>query len=125
LIDSSRANATTSTIGTAGVRIQVTKQWNAFVERELEKSASRDAPYRGAVFIETGIQSGFGAQSFIQSFQAVSTIPQGIGSSAVTENLQIPILIGGSVPIVPAVTPGGSPLFFNVYGGVTLDSWKQ
>jgi len=38
---------------------------------------------------------------------------------------RIPILIGGSVPIVPTVTPGGSPLFFNVYGGVTLDSWKQ
>jgi hypothetical protein len=125
LIDSTSSNSWAAAAGVAGLRAQLTKQWNFFVERELEKSASRNAPYRGAVFIETGIQSGFGAQSFNQSFQGVNTIPQGFGSSTINENLQIPILVGGSVPILSAVTPGGPPVFLNVYGGITLDSWTQ
>jgi hypothetical protein len=41
----------------------------------------------------------------------------------VTENLQIPLLVGFSLPITE-ITPA-TPLHLDVYGGITLDSWTQ
>jgi hypothetical protein len=74
------------------------------------------------VFVESGIQSSFGAQSFIQSFSGVSTTPQGFGSNTVKENFQIPILIGVGVPISGS---GSTPVFLDLYGGITLSNSTQ
>ena len=74
------------------------------------------------MFVEAGVQSSFGAQSFIQPFGGVSTTPQGFGSNTVKENFQVPILIGVGLPIT---SPGQTPIVLDLYGGITLDSWTQ
>ena len=74
------------------------------------------------LFIESGIQSGFGAQSFVQPFTGINAFPQGFGTSSVTENFQVPILIGASVPVGSL---GGSPLSVEAYTGIMLDSWTH
>jgi hypothetical protein len=132
LVDNSRRDASSSATAVAGMRVQVTKQWNAFVERQVSESTSLAVPDllsrsrpSFAVFFETGIQSSFGAQSFAQTFQGVSATPRGFGSSTVSENFQIPILVGGSFPIVAPSGRGSMSMFLNVYGGITLDSWTQ
>jgi hypothetical protein len=76
------------------------------------------------LFAETGIQTAFGAQSSLQTFQNVSGTPQAFGSSTINENLQIPILVGVTVPIVPGGA-GKPAVSFDLYGGITLDSWTQ
>lgn len=76
------------------------------------------------VFFETGLQSGFGANSFQQNFSGVSGVPLGFGQQTVRENLQIPILIGVGIPLV-APAPGAGPVILDLYGGITLDSWTQ
>jgi hypothetical protein len=74
------------------------------------------------VFFESGIQTGFGAQSFIQTFSGVSATPQGFGSNTVKENFQVPILLGAGVPL----TSGNqTPVFLDGYGGVTLSNSTQ
>jgi hypothetical protein len=73
------------------------------------------------VFIESGVQSGFGAQSFIQNFGGVSGVPQGFGSNRVNENLQVPLFVGLGIP----TGPGPNPIFFDIYGGVVFDSWTH
>jgi hypothetical protein len=73
-------------------------------------------------FFETGIQSGFGAQSFIQSFQGTSSNALDFGTSTVREYFQIPLLLGVTVPI-----GGQRPLpgvLLDFYGGITIDSWS-
>jgi hypothetical protein len=75
-------------------------------------------------FLEAGVQSGFGAQSFIQSFQAISTTPQAFGSNTINENLQVPLVAGLTLPIGTSGSATPSVLF-DVYGGITLDSWTQ
>jgi hypothetical protein len=76
------------------------------------------------VFLESGIQTAFGAQSSLQTFQNVSGTPQAFGSSTINENLQIPILAGVTLPIVSGGASKPSVLF-DFYGGITLDSWTQ
>jgi hypothetical protein len=67
------------------------------------------------IFVELGIQSAFGANSFA---------PMAFGQQTVRENLQVPILIGVSIPLVEAA-PKTAPLFLDFYAGITLDSWTQ
>ena len=69
-------------------------------------------------FLETGVQSAFGAQSSIQTFQGVSGTPKGFGSNAINESFQIPIVAGVSAPVTRSV-------LFDLYGGITLDSWTH
>jgi hypothetical protein len=73
-------------------------------------------------FFETGIQSGFGAQSFIQSFQGTSINALDFGTSTVREYFQVPLLLGVTVPVGGQASLPGALLDF--YGGVTIDSWS-
>jgi hypothetical protein len=75
-----------------------------------------------SVFIESGIQSSFGAQSSLQTFQKISATPQGFGSNTVKENFQIPILAGVGVPISGS---GSTPVFLDLYGGITISNSTQ
>ena len=74
------------------------------------------------IFVELGIQSAFGANSFVQNFSGISATPMAFGQQTVRENLQVPILIGFSIPLVEAA-PKTAPLFLDFYAGITLDSW--
>ncbi len=75
------------------------------------------------IFAEIGLQSGFGTESFTQSFQNTSSTAADFGSSATREYFQIPMLLGVTVPVVDR---SGSPaVLFDLYGGLTLDSWSQ
>lgn len=85
---------------------------------------SKEPLDRLSFFAEAGIQTGFGAQSFMQPFQRVSGFPQGFGSNAVTENFQIPIVAGIQIPIVQ-LAPTTPPVTLDLYGGITLDSWNH
>jgi hypothetical protein len=76
------------------------------------------------IFVELGIQSAFGANSFVQNFSGVSGTPMAFGQQTVRENVQVPILIGVSIPLVEAA-PKTVPLFLDFYAGITLDSWTQ
>jgi hypothetical protein len=76
------------------------------------------------IFAELGIQSAFGANSFVQNFSGVSGTPMALGQQTVRENVQIPILIGISIPLVEAAAKT-VPLFLDLYAGITLDSWTQ
>ena len=118
-----QSSGSSQLVPTFGVRAQLTKQWNAFVEHQVSEAVNRMQDVRFGSFIESGIQTSFGAQSFIQPFQAVSTTPQGFGSSTINENLQIPIL-GGVTAAFSGSNPA-SPVMIDAYGGITLDSWTQ
>jgi hypothetical protein len=73
-------------------------------------------------FFETGIQSGFGAQSFIQPFQGTSINALDFGTSTVREYFQVPVLLGATVPMGGQ---GASPsMMLDFYGGLTIDSWS-
>jgi hypothetical protein len=76
-------------------------------------------------FGEVGVQSAFGAQTFNQGFCCQNTVPQGGGSNTITENFQVPILVGVSTPIVSAGAVTPTPIFLDVVGGMTLDSWTH
>lgn len=76
------------------------------------------------IFVELGIQSAFGANSFVQNFSGISGTPMAFGQQTVRENVQVPILIGVSIPLVEAA-PKTVPLFLDFYAGITLDSWTQ
>ena len=54
----------------------------------------------------------------------MNTTPQGFGQQTVRENVQVPLLIGLSIPFADgtSVIP---PSVLNVYGGVTFDSWTH
>jgi hypothetical protein len=96
-----------------GARVHVPLLWKMYDEQHLALS----------VFFETGIQSGFAAQSFTQPFQNTSATAQDFGSSIVQEYLQIPILLGLTIPIVERST--GPGILLDFYGGITLDSWAH
>jgi len=96
-----------------GGRVHVPLLWNMYDEQRLAFS----------VFFETGIQSSFAAQSFIQSFQNTSFFAGDFGSSTITEYYQIPLLLGFTIPV--AERSAGPSLLLDVYGGITLDSWAQ
>jgi hypothetical protein len=76
------------------------------------------------LFLESGVQTGFGAQSFIQPFQRVSGFPQGFGSNTINENFQIPIVAGLQFPFTLG-SPQNPPATVDLYGGITIDSWTQ
>ncbi len=122
LIDNRSTNSAGAVTGMFGMRAALTKQLNAFVERQLQESKSRNAPYV-SVFVETGIQTAFGANSLVQSFQNVNTTPQGTGQQTVRENVQVPLLVGLSIPLTDGTVV--APPFLNIYGGVTFDSWTH
>lgn len=110
-----QAGGGTQAVGTLGFRAQMAID---LIRQAMAKE------FHHNVFVETGVQTSFGAQSFIQSFQGVSATPQGFGSSTIKENLQIPILVGITTTFAGG-TPASTPLMFDVYGGITLDSWTQ
>jgi hypothetical protein len=99
----------------AGARVHVPFLWRMSDEQHLSF----------AVFFETGIQSAFGAQSFLQSFQNVSSFGGDFGTSYINEFYQIPLLLGGTLPLGRLSSDGGPIALFDFYGGVTLDSWQQ
>jgi hypothetical protein len=76
------------------------------------------------VFLEGGIQTGFGVQSAIMVFQDVSASAGDYGSQTIQESFQIPLLLGASVAVDKS-SSGAPSLLFDIYGGVTLDSWVQ
>jgi hypothetical protein len=76
-----------------------------------------------SVFFETGIQSGFGAQSFLQSFANGATTAGEFGSNTVREYWQVPLLIGVTLPMADRST--GPAALIDLYGGFTIDSWNQ
>ena len=110
-----QSGGSSSTTFLAGARVHVPFLWRVSEEQRLSF----------AVFFETGVQSAFGAQSFMQSFQNVSSFAGAFGTSAVNEFYQIPLLLGGTVPLGRLSSDGGPVALFDFYGGVTLDSWQQ
>lgn len=121
LIDNRSNGASSSIVPLLGGRIRHTWQeqdnWNYVRDRTLS-----DYWKRASFFVESGVQTSFGAQSFLQSFGGVSGVPQGFGSNTVKENFQIPVLIGVGLPLTG---PSQPPVFLDLYGGITLDSWSQ
>ncbi|MBV8190412.1 MAG: hypothetical protein JOY64_32280 [Alphaproteobacteria bacterium] len=101
---------TGTTVGMAGGRVRA----------ELPFARESGTP---SAFFEAGVQSSFGSQSFIQTFGQIGPRAQGYGSSTVTENLQIPLLAGISLPFTEIT--GVNPVYLELYGGITLDSWTQ
>jgi hypothetical protein len=96
-----------------GARVQVPLFWHMLDEEHLGFS----------VFFETGLQSGFGKESFTESFQNTSVTAAEFGSNVVREYLQVPLLIGATIPI--AGRSAAPSALFDIYGGVTIDSWNQ
>jgi hypothetical protein len=96
-----------------GARVHVPLLWKMYDEQHLALS----------VFFETGIQSGFGAQSFTQSFQNISATAGDFGNSIIQEYFQIPFLLGLTVPLVER--SAGPGVLLDFYGGLTLDNWGQ
>ena len=127
LIDNRASGGMATAVPVAGVRARFEDDYlTQAVYREILEEGRKynrvREPYIPSLFIETGFQSAFGAQSFIQTFQSVSATPLGFGSDTVKENFQIPILAGVSWPIT---NPSSTPVFVDLYGGITLDSWTQ
>jgi hypothetical protein len=110
----SQSGATWSTTALLGARVHAPFLWRMSEENRLSF----------AFFFETGIQTGFGSQSSMQLFQNTSTFAGDSGTSTISEFYQIPLLLGASIP-VGRLSDGGPAVLFDVYGGVTLDSWQQ
>ncbi len=121
LIDNRSNGASSSTVPMLGGRIRHTWQ-NQDTFNDVVGSSLTNFWRRTSFFVESGAQTSFGAQSFLQSFSGVSGVPQGYGSNTVKENFQIPVLIGVGLPLTG---PGQPPVFLDLYGGITLDSWSQ
>jgi len=119
-------------------RIGTTDDFLHFAAAEPKRSEPPSGPSQAAactgttacggpslgIFFEIGIQSAFGANSFVQSFSGVSGTPMAFGQQTVRENFQIPILLGLSIPLVETSSKT-MPLFLDLYAGITLDSWTQ
>jgi hypothetical protein len=80
LLIANQSGGSSSTTPLLGARVHVPLLWNMYDEQRLAFS----------VFFETGLQSGFASQSFIQTFQNTSFFAGDFGSSTVTEYYQIP-----------------------------------
>jgi hypothetical protein len=76
------------------------------------------------IFFEAGVQSAFGSNSFVQNFTSINNTPQALGQQTVSDNFQIPILLGLSIPVFEARAKS-LPFFLDLYAGITLDSWTQ
>jgi hypothetical protein len=113
LLIANQSGGSSSITPLLGARVHVPLLWNMYDEQRLAFS----------VFFETGLQSGFAAQSFIQTFQNTSFFAGDFGSSTITEYYQIPLLLGFTVPI--AERSAAPSLLLDFYGGITLDSWAQ
>jgi hypothetical protein len=94
-----------------GARVHVPMFWHMADEQHLGFS----------IFFETGIQAGLGAQSFMQTFQNGGTTAGEFGSNTVREYWQVPLLVGVTLPI--ADRSSGPAALFDLYAGVTIDSW--
>ena len=113
LLISNQSGGASSATPLVGGRVHVPLLWNMYDEQRL----------RFSVFFETGIQSGFASQSFIQTFQNASAVAGDFGSSTIAEYYQVPLLLGFTVPI--AERSAAPRLLLDFYGGITLDSWAQ
>lgn len=75
-------------------------------------------------YFESGLQSGFGAQSLLRTFQNASPTAEDYGTTTVREYWQVPVLLGLTVPV--ANDSSASPLaLLDIYGGLTFDSWAH
>jgi len=109
----SQSGGSSSAKALLGARVHVPMLWYMRDEQNLGFS----------VFFETGFQSGLGRDSFSQSFQNTSLTAGDVGTSTVREYFQIPLLVGVTIPFAER---NGSPrALFDLYGGVTIDSWSQ
>jgi hypothetical protein len=113
LLISNQSGGSSSATPLLGGRVHVPLLWNMYDDQRLAFT----------VFFETGIQSGFAAQSFIQIFQNASAVAGDFGSSSITEYYQVPLLLGFTVPV--AERSAVPSLLLDLYGGITLDSWAQ
>lgn len=113
LLITNQSGGSSSTTPLLGARVHVPLLWNMYDEQRLAFS----------VFFETGLQSGFASQSFIQTFQNTSFFAGDFGSSTVTEFYQIPLLLGFTVSV--AERSASPSLLLDFYGAITLDSWAQ
>jgi hypothetical protein len=120
LIDNRTNGASSTAVPLLGARARAT--WQGQTVDPSSRPYVTDYWEKIGVWVETGVQTSFGAQSFIQPFGGVSTTPQGFGSNTVLENFQVPILTGVGLPITSA---GPTPIVLDLYGGITLDSWTQ
>jgi hypothetical protein len=75
------------------------------------------------VYFEGGLQTAFGAQSFLQPFANLSPTGADYGTATIKEYWQVPLLLGISVPVVSDVS--GPRALLDVYGGITVDSWAH
>jgi hypothetical protein len=110
----SQSGGASSTAALLGARVHVPFLWRLNDEQRLSF----------AFFFETGFQSGLGAQSFMQVFQNTSIFAGDSGTSTISEYYQFPLLLGASIPF-GRLADGGPIALFDVYGGLTLDSWQQ
>ena len=110
---STQLGGSSATTPFLGARVLVPFLWYMHDDQHLGFSA----------FFETGLQSGFGAQSRLQTFQNTSPTAGDFGSSAIREYYQVPVLLGLTVPI--AHGPKAPSALLDFYGGLTLDSWSQ
>jgi hypothetical protein len=121
LIDNRSSSNAGAPTGMAGMRAQFAV---SLIPQAMTTERKKSGFFMSGIFFETGVQTGFGANSLIQSFQNVNTTPQGSGQQTVRENVQVPLLVGLSI----SLTDGTSvipPSVLHVYGGVTLDSWTH
>jgi len=110
---SSQSGGSSSAKVLLGARVHVPMLWYMRDEQHLGFN----------VFFETGLQSGLGRESFSQSFQNTSLTAGDFGTNTVREYFQIPLLVGVTLPF--AERSGSPRALFDLYGGVTLDSWSQ
>lgn len=104
-----------STTPFLGARVHVPMLWRMRDESHLSFS----------VFLETGLQSGFGAQSFLQPFQGTSVTAQDSGAVSIREYFQVPLLLGLTLPLGESAGSGAPNVLLDFYGGLTFDSWAH
>lgn len=109
LATSSQSGGTSSVLPIVGARVHVPMLWYM---RDVDRVGF-------SVFFETGLQTSFGAQSFLQTFQNTSPNAMDFGTNTVSGYFQVPLLAGVTVPVGDR-----AGFLFDLYGGITIDSWS-
>lgn len=109
----SSAGGVSSATPLLGARIHVPLLWYMSDDNRLAFN----------LYFEGGVQTAFGAQSFLQPFANLSPTGAEYGTASIKEYWQVPLLLGVSVPVVSDVS--GPRAVLDVYGGITVDSWAH